>query len=76
MPGSADAAYHLSLITASSHGSRMVGLMGDAGVQMNCPLCGAPMTHVQAEGDTHVYRCVRHGRQVLSPDGIFRQQPQ
>jgi hypothetical protein len=42
---------------------------------MNCPLCGAPIVCVRSQGDTHYYRCDRHGVLVLPPDGRIRQQP-
>jgi hypothetical protein len=49
--------------------------MPDLGVQLNCPLCGAPMSYIESDGATHIYRCLRHSLLILGPDGIFRQQP-
>ena len=42
---------------------------------LNCPYCGAPLAYVRTEGDTHVYRCQRHGLLILPPDGRVRQMP-
>jgi hypothetical protein len=46
------------------------------GIPMNCPLCGAPPDYLRTHGDTHFFRCPRHGVLVLSPDGRVRQIPQ
>jgi hypothetical protein len=43
---------------------------------INCPMCGAALAYVRAEGETHFYRCDRHGALMLPPDGRIRQVPQ
>jgi hypothetical protein len=47
----------------------------DPGVKLNCPLCGAALTYVQTEGETHVYHCLRHGPIILRSDGWVGKQP-
>jgi hypothetical protein len=44
---------------------------------VNCPLCGARTTPNATEpGPTYVFVCGVHGRILLGPDGVARQQPQ
>jgi hypothetical protein len=47
----------------------------DPGFSMNCPLCGARLVYLRTEGETHFYRCDRHGMLMLPPDGRVRQVP-
>jgi uncharacterized Zn finger protein (UPF0148 family) len=46
--------------------------MPDPGFPVNCPKCGTPLSYVRTDGDTHFYRCPRHGSLVLPPDGRVR----
>ena len=32
--------------------------MPDPKVSFNCPLCGAPLTYLTTEDETHIYRCL------------------
>jgi len=50
--------------------------MPDPKVDLNCPICGTPLTYLTDEGTTHVYRCLRHGRVILMRDGMVMLQPQ
>jgi hypothetical protein len=50
------------------------------GFTVNCPYCGACLTHLRTEGagtesETFVFRCPRHGVLILPPDARIRQQP-
>jgi len=47
----------------------------DPGIEMNCPICRAPLVYVRTDGDTHLYTCPRRGMLILPPDGRMRQQP-
>jgi hypothetical protein len=42
------------------------------GITLNCPKCGAKLTYSHSNGDTHLYRCPKHGVVVLPPRGIAR----
>jgi hypothetical protein len=44
-------------------------------IEVNCPYCGARLVYLRTEGETHYYRCARHGVLIVSPDGRIRQQP-
>lgn len=50
--------------------------MSDPDLPINCPTCGAALVYVRTEGETHLYRCPRHGSLILPPDGRIRLQPQ
>lgn len=50
-------------------------MASDAGIAINCPYCGAALVYLRTEGETHYYRCSRHGVLILPPDGRIRQQP-
>ena len=47
----------------------------DPGIRINCPYCGEAIIYVRTDGDTYTYKCLRHGRLILPPDGHVRQQP-
>jgi len=42
-------------------------------VPMNCPLCGARLTYLRTDDETHV---LRHGEVILPPDGRMRSNDQ
>jgi uncharacterized C2H2 Zn-finger protein len=48
----------------------------DSQLPLNCPTCGAPLAYVRADGETHIYRCPRHGLLMRPPDGRIRPMPQ
>lgn len=49
--------------------------MPDPGLHPNCPYCGAGLAYVRTDGETHIYRCPRHGALILTPHGCVRQMP-
>jgi hypothetical protein len=40
---------------------------------LNCPYCGMSMRYQWSEEARHFYRCLRHGLNVLHPDGRLEQ---
>jgi uncharacterized C2H2 Zn-finger protein len=40
----------------------------DPEMALNCPPCGAALAYVRADGETHIYRCRRHGAFLVRPD--------
>ena len=49
--------------------------MSDPELSANCPYCGTALVYVRTDGETHIYRCARHGSLILPPDGRVRQMP-
>jgi hypothetical protein len=41
-------------------------------LQLNCPYCGKPVTHVPSDGPTSYYQCDTDGLLKLPPDGDMR----
>ena len=39
---------------------------------LNCLKCGTRLVYRHSQGDTHFYRCPKHGVVVLPPSGIIR----
>ncbi len=43
----------------------------DPGFPLNCPKCGTRLVYIRTDGDTHFYRCPRHGSLILPPDATL-----
>ena len=54
--------------------------MPDPQVPIDCPVCGAPLiylsTYQRTDGETHFYRCPRHGVFLVPPNGRIQHEKQ